>query len=236
MIATSLQRCILISLRDFKSKPQLGYMELLNNEGFTKVFKPETNEIVAIRSGKITNHGTIQEILVLDSSGNFYLYNYNLFSATASPYVDKKKSFRQSIRVEFDAYPGSNQFATFLDIWPVDDIYLALCQIEQSLYLVTLRIDKSGALPFGSHKLKTANFPSSKPKLYLPKPGKTAFVIIDNSVILTDLNTSYIESKNTLTYYKPRWEDVVRFKSSVELLVVDLKINPQFQPSSDFDK
>ena len=70
MIATSLQRCILISLRDFKSKPQLGYMELLNNEGFTKVFKPETNEIVAIRSGKITNHGTIQ-IIVLDSSGNF---------------------------------------------------------------------------------------------------------------------------------------------------------------------
>lgn len=219
VIATSLQRCILISLRDFKSKPQLGYMELLNNEGFLqRFFKPETNEIVAIRSGKITNHGTIQEILVLDSSGNFYLYNYNLFSATASPYVDKKKSFRQSIRVEFDAYPGSNQFATFLDIWPVDDIYLALCQIEQSLYLVTLRIDKSGALPFGSHKLKTANFPSSKPKLYLPKPGKTAFVIIDNSVILTDLNTSYIESKNTLTYYKPRWEDVVRFKSSVEFV------------------
>ena len=71
MIATSLQRCILISLRDFKSKPQLGYMELLNNEGFTRFFKPETNEIVAIRSGKITNHGTIQEILVLDSSGNF---------------------------------------------------------------------------------------------------------------------------------------------------------------------
>lgn len=219
VIATSLQRCILISLRDFKSKPQLGYMELLNNEGFLqRFFKPETNEIVAIRSGKITNHGTIQEILVLDSSGNFYLYNYNLFSATASPYVDKKKSFRQSIRVEFDAYPGSNQFATFLDIWPVDDIYLALCKIEQSLYLVTLRIDKSGALPFGSHKLKTANFPSSKPKLYLPKPGKTAFVIIDNSVILTDLNTSYIESKNTLTYYKPRWEDVVRFKSSVEFV------------------
>ena len=54
-----------------------------------RFFKPETNEIVAIRSGKITNHGTIQEILVLDSSG-FYLYNYNLFSATASPYVDKK--------------------------------------------------------------------------------------------------------------------------------------------------
>lgn len=66
-------------------------MELLNNEGFLqRFFKPETNEIVAIRSGKITNHGTIQEILVLDSSGNFYLYNYNLFSATASPYVDKK--------------------------------------------------------------------------------------------------------------------------------------------------
>lgn len=219
MIATSLQRCILISLRDFKSKPQLGYMELLNNEGFLqRFFKSETNEIVAIRSGKITNHGTIQEIIVLDSSGNFYLYNYNLFSATASPYVDKKKSFRQSIRVEFDAYPGSNQFVTFLDIWPVDDIYVALCQIEKSLYLVTLRIDKSGALPFGSHKLKTANFPTSKPKLYLPKPGKTAFVIIDNSVILTDLNTSYIESKNTLTYYKPRWEDVVRFKSSVEFV------------------
>lgn len=36
VIATNFNRCLLISLRDFKSKPQLGYLELLNNQKFYK--------------------------------------------------------------------------------------------------------------------------------------------------------------------------------------------------------
>ncbi|KAL6452316.1 hypothetical protein SBY92_001574 [Candida maltosa Xu316] len=215
VIATSLHRCFVITLRDFKSKPQLG---------------SETHEIVAIRSGKITNHGTIQEIIVLDSTGNFHLYSYNLFSANALPYVDKKKSFSQPIYIDFDAFPGTTKNVDYLDIWQTDDIYVVLCQVERSLCLVTLKIDKSGVLPFGSHKLKTADGSTSKPKLYLPKPGKTAFVVLDNSIILTDLNTSYIESKNLSSYYKPRWEDVVRFKSSVEIIGTGYENN---SPSSN---
>ncbi|RCK55430.1 hypothetical protein Cantr_04121 [Candida viswanathii] len=233
VVATSLRRCLVVSLRDFKSKPLLGCVELLNNEGFflRLLFRAESDgggalrndEIVAIRSGKVSNHGTSQEIVVLDSAGGFHLYTYNLFSANGSPYVDKKKSFKQYISIDSNEYPGMlQQEAEFLDVWPIDNEshYLALTQIQGDLYLITLKIDKSGSLPIGSHKLKTAPSSSTnKPKLYLPHPQKTAFVIIDNSVILTDLNTSYIkDASKKLNYYKPRWEDIIRFKSAVELI------------------
>lgn len=258
VIATNFNRCLLISLRDFKSKPQLGYLELLNNQSFLqKLFNNSSsngetfdNDIVAIRSGKISNHGTCQEIIVLDSSGGFHLYTYNLFSANGSPYIDKKKSFKQYISIDVNEYPGMllDQQLEFLDIWPIDQTttnstndeeedddeaeegeryYLALVNIQDDLYLITLKINRSGSLPIGSHKLKTA--PSydntiNKPRLYLPKPEKTAFVIIDNSIILTDLNISYLKESlstkrsNSYYYYKPRWEDIIRFKSSVEFI------------------
>lgn len=259
VIATNFNRCFLVSLRDFKSKSNLRYLELLNNQSFLlKLFFRNTfeknntnddcfdNEIVAIRSGKISNHGTCQEIIVLDSSGGFHLYTYNLFSANGSPYVDKQKSFKQYINIDVNEYPGRllDQQVSFLDIWPIHEIieddhqegndknnneryYLALVNIQDDLYLITLKINKSGSLPIGTHKLKTA--PSydntiNKPRLYLPQPEKTAFVIIDNAIILTDLNVSYLKessstsAKKAYYYYKPRWEDIIRFKSSVEFI------------------
>ncbi|CAI5756659.1 unnamed protein product [Candida verbasci] len=222
IIATSHQRCILITLRDFKHKPHLSTTELINNgSGIFDFFnKTGDNEIVAIRSGKKISE-IIQEILILDSIGNYHLITFNLISSV----IEYKKSFKQTLHIDIDGYPSANNEIKYLDIWPLenyDNVYLALCQINnRDLFLITLKIDKSGVLLYGSHRLKTASAANSnsKPKLYLPKPSTTAFIIIDNSIILTDLNTSYIESQNTsITYYKPRWEDVVRLKSSVEII------------------
>ncbi|KAG7665936.1 uncharacterized protein J8A68_000559 [[Candida] subhashii] len=142
-VATSWKRCILIQLRDYKSKPQLSTMELLSA-------------------------------------------------------------------------PSSFSFLSKIFRSPSED------SNEINLFLLTIKIDPSGVLLYGCHKL-TRFDPGSKlsssPKLYLPQPGKTAFVIIDNSIIITDLNTSYIESRTTfVSYYKPRWEDMIRLKSSVEII------------------
>ncbi|EGW33306.1 uncharacterized protein SPAPADRAFT_135741 [Spathaspora passalidarum NRRL Y-27907] len=245
VVATSSKRCILIQLRDYKSKPQLSTIELGTNGGSSFLSKflgnrfasaEGDNEIVSIRSGRITNHGNTQEIIIQDSIGNFNLVVYNLLSATASPYIDTRKSFRQNlipyIENSIDGYlPGSQLNIQFLDMWPLlthDDVYLALCYVDEiynesqkTLMLMTLKINHSGGLLVGSHKLKFNDEKelSTKPKLYLPQPGKTAFVIVENSIIITDLNTSYIDSKSTFTsYYKPRWEDIIRLKSSVEII------------------
>ncbi|RLV90379.1 Ribosome biogenesis protein RPF2 [Spathaspora sp. JA1] len=242
VIATSLKRCILIQLRDYQNKPQLSSIELpcgSSNSFLSKFFGSKSendNEVVSISSGRITNHGTTQEIIVQDSVGNFNLIYYNLLSATASPFIDSRKSFKQNlipyIENSIDGYlPGSQLNIQFLDMWPLlsheDDVYLALCYIDEiyqsnkSLMLMTMKINHSGGILLGCHKLTNFNSGDliTKPKLYLPQPGKTAFVIVDNSIIITDLNTSYIDSTSTFTsYYKPRWEDIIRLKSTVEII------------------
>lgn len=255
VIATSWKRCVLISLRDFKSKPQLSHIELLgpsHSGGFLSSifngFNKNTDyngtlrdEIVSIKSGKITNHGMIQEIIIQDSVGGFNLFLYHLFSANAVPYIEKKKTLKQNLGVyienSIDGFlPGSSLNTRFLDLWPlesqeVQDIYLGLCLIDEAyrdnegknLLLVTMKIDETGVLFYGSHKLirydpKLAISSNNKPKLYIPDQDKTAFITLDSSVILTDINTSYIQSQGTIQYYKPRWEDIVKLKSNVQVI------------------
>lgn len=255
VIATSWKRCVLISLRDFKSKPQLSYIELLGPShsggllssifnGFSKNDYHNGNvkdEIVSIKSGKIANHGMTQQIIIQDSVGGFNLFSYQLFSANAIPYIEKKKTLKQNLGVylenSIDGFlPGSSLNTKFLDLWPLEsqelhDIYLGLCLIDEAyrdnegknLLLVTMKIDETGVLFYGSHKLIRYDpnliiSSNNKPKLYVPNLGKTAFITFDNSVILTDINTSYIESKGTVQYYKPRWEDIVKFKSNVQVI------------------
>ncbi|KAI5960862.1 NUP133 [Candida margitis] len=220
-VATSLQRCILISLRDYKSKPHLSTIELTNpHNGFlSKIFRHNGGDVVAIRSASVGNNDTSQVILILDSVGTLYSVTYYLLSSTTAPYVDKSSSFKQTLSIDPDTYPGSGTSAKFLDIWPMKDdkYFLALVRSSGALLLATFRADKSGALYYGSHQLK-ASGDITTPRLFLPRPGKTAFVIIGNSVIITDLDTSYIEPKNTFTYTKPRWEDVIRFNPATNVI------------------
>lgn len=254
-VATSWKRCVLISLRDFKSKPQLSCTELLGashsggflssiisgfgrHSDYNEIVK---DEIVSIKSGRIVNNGMSQEIIVQDSMGGFNLFSYNLYSAHSVPYVEKRKTLKQNLGVylenNIDGFlPGSSLNTKFLDLWPLEsqgleNIYLSLCLIDETyrdkqgknLLLVTMKIDDTGALFYGSHKLirydpNLTISSTNKPKLYVPNLGKTAFVTLDNSVILTDINTSYIHSQGSVQYYKPRWEDLVKLKANVQIV------------------
>lgn len=113
------------------------------------------------------------------------------------------------------------------------DLYTALIRVQSSaqgenelrLLLVTLKINELGVLVYSLHQLPDVNtgvsdLVSLKPRLFIPKPATTAFVVAGNSVILTDINTAFLHnwSASQFTYYKPQWEDVVNFKSSVQVL------------------
>ncbi|KAI5963271.1 NUP133 [Candida pseudojiufengensis] len=221
-ISTSFQRCLMISLRDYKSKPNLSIIEMINpNSGLlAKFFKHENNEIVAIRSGRTSENSTSQQILVLDSTGTLYSIHYCLLSASSYPFIDKQKSFKQNLYIDVDTYPSSQQNTQWLDIWSLaeENYFLALCNVNEKLVLVTLGCDKSGSLFYGAHQLNSIEKIPNKPKLFLPEPGKTAFVVADDDIVMTDINTSYIESKHTFSYYRPRWEDVVRLKESTKII------------------
>lgn len=254
VIATSWKRCVLVSLRDFKSKPQLSYIELLGPSrtegffssilnGFGRNEDPNgvRDEIVSIKAGKIANHGMTQDIIIQDSVGGFNIFSYQLLSANGTPYANNKKTLKQNLSAylenSIDGFlPGSSLNIKFLDLWPLalqdfSNIYLGLCLIDEAysddedknLLLITMKIDDTGVLVYGSHKLirydpKLIISSTNKPKLYVPNLGRTAFVTLDNSIILTDINTSYIQSQDTVQYYKPRWEDIVKLKSSVQII------------------
>lgn len=220
-VATSLRRCILISLRDYRSIPCLSTMELVSPERsfLAKLFVHDEGDIVAIRSAKDNSFATSQAIYVLTSAGTLYSVTCNSMTPNSTPYINNASSFKQTLSVDPDAYPGSGPPSKFLDIWPLKDnsYFLALVEWNSTLMLATFRADKSGALYYGSHDLKISN-DSTSPRLFLPSTGKTAFVIMDKTIIMTDLDTSYIEPKNTFTYTKPRWEDVIRINPATKLI------------------
>ncbi|CAH2353398.1 nucleoporin Nup133p [[Candida] railenensis] len=209
------------------------------------VYSKDLNEeIVSIKTSDILDQGMAQEIFIQDNQGGYYFFSLQLVTPDSGAIIDKKHSFKQYIStciessIEGYSLPGSSNKINLLDIWPLrqeeskplKDIHIALCEIEPSMgagagekseyALVTLKINKTGVLYYGTHKLnKSFNIPSVKPRLFLPKPGNVAFVIIGNSIILTDVNPSYIESNSSPYYYNQRrWEDIIRLKPSVQIV------------------
>lgn len=244
IIATSWKRCILISLRDQKSKPQLTILELLPpyNTGlisrlniFKGLAKADMDEIVSIRSGFVGDDDLTQDIIIQDSIGGFYLFTYQVMSPNGVSLIISRNSFKQNIlrgiESSIDGYlPGSTPNLRIMDLWPLKDIYICLCLIddktitgdEKNLVLVSAKIDNTGVLVYRSHRLTRCTYTFSiespqRPRLFIPSPGKTAFVSLGNSIIMTDIDVPYSQ-QGQVQYYKPRWEDIFRLKPSIQVV------------------
>lgn len=248
VIATSWKRCLVLSLRDYMSKPHLSYTEILapsNRSSFLKSIFGSRNadedrlgdEIVSIKAGRTSNRGLTQEIIIQESGGLFHLFAYQLLSASGKSVVDKKKTVKQDLGTylanNMDSFlPGSSLSIRFLDLWPLcseeyNNTYLALIFVDEMynkldgrcLFLITVKVDETGVLLYGSHKLQgyenSAITSKNKPKLYVPYPGKTAFVLLEHSLILQDISTSSLNSSRRVQYHRPRWEDIIKFSPTL---------------------
>lgn len=251
VIATSWKRCLVLSLRDYMSKPHLSYTEILapsNKSGFLRSIFGSSDadedrlgdEIVSIKAGRTSNRGLTQEIIIQESGGIFHLFAYQLFSASGKSVVDKRKTVKQDLGTylenNMDSFlPGSSLSIRFLDLWPLcseeyNNTYLALIFIDEmyhkldgkNLFLITVKVDETGVLLYGSHKLQgfdnSAITSKNKPKLYVPYPGKTAFVLLEHSLILQDINTSSLNSSRPVQYYRPKWEDIIKFSPALDIV------------------
>lgn len=252
VVVTSWKRCVLVSLRDHKFKPLLSIHELIKPQNpmgiISGMFSGSkygrnyiNDDIVCIRSGGLYNHGSTQEVFVQENSGILHRFVIQLTSGNGVPVIDTANSFTQNLNPYVvnsidGVVPYSNINIMYLDIWklqssPVSNTFLSLCLVVDefdstrgdSLYLVTEKIDSSGVLVYGSHKLNRFDGSMdlsnvSKPRLFVPLPEDTAFITYGNSIILSDIDTSYILDKGTVLYYKPRWEDVITIKQDVEII------------------
>lgn len=247
-IATSWKRCFLIGLRDFEGKPNLTCKELLDPAAqggllssiFGKYHRRQEkadDEIACIRSRHETKRGPIQELIIQESGGNFHLIPCRTVGTTGATYLDYKKGFKYNlapyVENSIDGYlPGTQLQVRFLDMWPlyaeeVSNVYLAMCFVDtcnddRNLILVIMKIDRFDVRFYGSRKLncynRKADTNEAKPKLYIPHPGLTAFIVIGSSVILTSIDISQIKEGGMMRFYQPRWEDLVKFKSSVDII------------------
>lgn len=240
VVVTSWKRVILVSLRDYQNKPRLHCLELLKSSNILKFFNVGNDsinqDIVSIRPGKTFQNGVKQEIIIQEINGLIHSVTVNLASNNGLPNIDVSSSFKFAIgpyvESSVDGFNSlSNSNIQYLDIWKLnttqtDNTFLILCLISdhfnkdsQSLVLVTAKIERSGVLVYGSHISNRFNGKSvTKAKLFVPNPETTAFVIIDNSIILTDMDYSYFLSKGTVLYYKPRWEDTINIKSDIDII------------------
>lgn len=209
-----------------------------------------SDEIVSIKTGRVASNGLAQEIIIQDAAGSFKKIFFQ-FSATGSPCVNHRRTltFNLASYLEnnIDGFiPGAVIDVRYLDLWPLkpqgdvvadiqlfDDLFTALICVESSLHgrderrllLITMRINESGVLVYGSHQLPQADSNLSdslivKPRLFIPSPGATAFVVVGNSVILTDMNTLFLNktTESSFLYFKPKWEDTVSLKSTVDII------------------
>lgn len=256
-VATSWKRVVLVLLRDFNGSPNLSTIELVSPSRSLRLLsgwfgRGETDsisdEVVSIKSGRVSSNGMTQEIIVQDAAGTFKKFAFQS-SVTGAPSVNHRKTVthRLSAYLEnnIDGFiPGAVVEVKFLDLWPLrggaqpsselfEDLYTGLIRVQSSVHgqdelrllLVTLKINNSGVLVYASHQLPDVdagltNLVALKPRLFIPRPGATAFVVVGNSVILTDLNTAFITKTAVpdFLYYKPQWEDVINFKSTVQIV------------------
>lgn len=192
------------------------------------------NEVVSVKTVRVQDQGMSQEIMVQTRDGSFELVHVSLVTPVGKgAIVDRKRGYRQHLAAAIEnnteeILPGSPSPVAVLDLWPLpNDRFLVLCEIEPNPFalrtddvasdylLVSLQIDDTGVLHLGTHKLSQAHGRlfanadvASKPQLFLPQPGHTAFVMVGNSIVLADVDPAYTR----------RADEVVRLKSSVQIV------------------
>lgn len=248
VVATNWKRVVLVTLRDLQGRPRLSTLELTGPLKASRLFSlfssqlgpaESGDEVVSIRLGDFVN-GSYQEIIVQDSKGGFKKLHYE-FNPSGKPYIDHKKTLHYNLTPYLEnsidgVIPGALINTRFLGLWNLqiegaEDLYTALVGVENSvngyaeknLLLVTLKVDQSGVLLYGSHQLPQVNFIGDyKPQLFIPSPSSTAFVVVGNSIIMTDMNKAFLQlnlsAEPTFSYYRPQWEDVVKLKAGVEVI------------------
>lgn len=225
VVVTSWKRVILVGLRDQKNKPFLSINTLMKPKSrWTRIFRNDINDdIVSIRS--FVSNGA-EDIIIQEKSGLIHIISYEVSSSVMGISSRFTHDLNPYLESSIDGFEVSKHTIKYLDTWrinlQVENTFLILCLVNDSLLLITAKINKSGVLVYGSHKSNRFEgmIDDSKPKLYVPSPENCAFIVVNNSIILTDLDYSYILSKGTILYYRPRWEDIIKLSNSVDVVGV----------------
>ncbi|CCH43020.1 Nucleoporin [Wickerhamomyces ciferrii] len=220
ILTTSTGRVILLSLRNSAGKPFISSSEIVHRQtGFFSTSLASYKHIVSINAAAILGHGE-RVMTTITRGGDFQVWSCARDGQSKQVYQnDLLPTLVDHVK---DLYPAAVNSLEILDMtilpnFKDQDAFLVLTSFSngsnETFYLLfTIRKDIDQLLIVSAYKLNTFTSPYNKqPRLYVPAPGTTGFILFDNSVVLSEL----VQKLDHTSSLKKRWEDIVTFKSDI---------------------
>lgn len=252
VVLTLWHRVFMIVLRDAAGMPRLATVELVGAPRRRLLGllppAPDSGAIVAMRRAKVAPSGAWQHIAILTATGTLrtVVVQASVLGVPAATRHSSEVHLAPYLANSVDAVvPGSAPVLRFVDMWPWshDDMYSVLVEVVDAAssaggsdavgryVLVTMRINSLGVLVEASHRIPAVR---GEARLFVPQPGRTAFVVVGHAVVLVDLGVGKGQAQEggvsnkkesipgqkenaAVPYYTSRWSDVVRLKSAVHI-------------------
>ncbi|KAK7207802.1 Nup133 N terminal like-domain-containing protein [Myxozyma melibiosi] len=228
IVATSSGRFVLVALHDAAGRPGItctgmrgsGTGLWSNLKGVLK-FGSTRRDLVAIKPGKIIGRGE-RMVVTANVRGAVTLWQCSRSAHYELMFeMELKDQLLQSID---GVYPRAEQTFQVHDIEMLPDdestglilasfIYNEDSGLEQVYYILfTVSLVTNDFRIISAHRITCYTSPSSqRPRLLLPKPGYTAFIVLSHAVVMVDTVLQQQRTRTrTTTLFK--WEDVIEFK------------------------
>ncbi|KAK9447523.1 Nup133 N terminal like-domain-containing protein, partial [Limtongia smithiae] len=232
IVATSSGRLILIALHDTSGRPDISCTVMRgsgtgiwsNLKGALRVGATR-RDIVSIKPGKLLGRGERTAVTVnvrgavtiwqCSRSGHYSLQfemdlRDLLIQSINGVYPQAEKTFKVH---DIEMLPQSSNEGIILASFIYD-----LESSEHVYYILfTVHLEQEDFRVISAHRITQYLKKSTrKPRIFLPKPGYTAFIVLSHAVIMVDTILQQ-QRQSQLEPAGYKWEDVVEFKSTVDI-------------------
>ncbi|KAK9359497.1 Nup133 N terminal like-domain-containing protein [Lipomyces starkeyi] len=232
ILATSTGRFVLVALHDGAGRPGVACTGMRgagtglwsNIVGFVKMGSTR-RDVVAMKPAKLLGRGE-RMVVTANTRGAVTMWHCSrtgdyrlvfemdlreqLVTSIAGVYPQAEKTFRVH---DIEMLPDDDAMGLLLSSFTYDE------DDEEKIYYVlfTAYFDPEDFRIMSAHRITCYTMHSTRPpKLLLPSPGYTAFIVLSNAVVLLDTVLKPKSDENLSTTFK--WEDVIRFKPEIELM------------------
>ncbi|KAK9246118.1 Nup133 N terminal like-domain-containing protein [Lipomyces tetrasporus] len=245
IVATSTGRFVLVALHDGAGRPGVACTAMRgagtglwsNIVGFVKMGSTR-RDVVAMKPGKLLGRGE-RMVVTANARGAVTMWHCSrtgdyrlvfesdlreqLVQSIAGVYPHAEKTFRVH---DIEMLPDDDRTGLLLSSFVYDE------DDEEKIFYVlfTAYFDPVDFRILSAHRITCCTMDSTRlPRLFLPRPGYTAFIVLTNAVIMLDTILKPKSDENQLSTFK--WEDVIPFKPEVEVMTAGaedmIQINSQ---------
>ncbi|KAK9371379.1 Non-repetitive/WGA-negative nucleoporin C-terminal-domain-containing protein [Lipomyces kononenkoae] len=232
ILATSTGRFALVALHDGSGRPGVACTAMRgagtglwsNIIGFVKMGSTR-RDIVAMKPAKLLGRGE-RMVVTANARGAVTMWHCSrtgdyrlvfemdlrdhLIASIAGVYPRAETTFRVH---DIEMLPNDEKTGLVLSSFVYDE------EDEEKIYYVlfTAYFDSADFRIISAHRITCYTMRSTKsPRLLLPNPGYTAFVVLSNAVVMLD--TVLSSNADDIQSSSFKWEDVIELKSDVEVM------------------